>query len=198
MKSTIAVMSPGDMGHGRRRVAPGRPAGDQPAGRSQPAHTRSPTGLASRKLRMTPPWCAQRRSCWRSWCRRKDALAERIARAIAASGARPVYVDCNAIAPQTTRQIAEIIDGAGARFVDAGNHRAAAQARRPQPSGSMPQGRCRGVRPARRLRAGCACGRRSAGSGVRAQDVLRRPDQGHDGAHDAALGVRRGSASARP
>ena len=48
------------------------------------------------------------------------ALAERIAAALAASGARPLYVDCNAIAPQTTRRIAEIIEGAGARFVDAG------------------------------------------------------------------------------
>src|SRR5690606_24859227 len=48
------------------------------------------------------------------------ALAERIARAIGASGARPLYVDCNAIAPQTTRRIAEIVEGAGARFVDAG------------------------------------------------------------------------------
>jgi hypothetical protein len=46
--------------------------------------------------------------------------AQAIALAIAASGARPVYVDCNAIAPETTRQIAELIEGAGARFVDAG------------------------------------------------------------------------------
>ena len=116
------------------------------------------------------------------------ALAERIARAIAASGARPLYVDCNAIAPQTTRQIAEIIEGAGARFVDAGIIGP------PPKPGAVNHpvlclgARCRGVRPARRLRAGCACGRRSAGSGVRAQDVLRRTDQGHDGAHDAALG----------
>jgi 3-hydroxyisobutyrate dehydrogenase-like beta-hydroxyacid dehydrogenase len=48
------------------------------------------------------------------------ALAERIARAVRGSGATPVYVDCNAIAPQTARQVAEIVEGAGARFVDAG------------------------------------------------------------------------------
>jgi 3-hydroxyisobutyrate dehydrogenase-like beta-hydroxyacid dehydrogenase len=48
------------------------------------------------------------------------ALAERIARAVRGTDARPLYVDCNAIAPQTARQIAEIVEGAGVRFVDAG------------------------------------------------------------------------------
>ena len=78
MKSTIAVMSPGDMGHAVAAVL--RQGGlrviSQLDGRSQ-RHARSPTGLASRKLRMTPPWCAQPRSCWRSWCRRKRSRSLR-------------------------------------------------------------------------------------------------------------------------
>jgi 3-hydroxyisobutyrate dehydrogenase-like beta-hydroxyacid dehydrogenase len=122
MKPTIAVMSPGDMGHavaatlreGGLRVI------SQLDGRSQ--RTRALADRAGIEdvaddttlvrdaeivLAILVPAQAV-------------ALAERIARAIGASGARPVYVDCNAIAPETTRQIALIIEGAGARFVDAG------------------------------------------------------------------------------
>ena len=46
-------------------------------------------------------------------------VAERVAAAMATTGAHPVYADCNAIAPETTKRIAEIIDQAGGRFVDA-------------------------------------------------------------------------------
>jgi 3-hydroxyisobutyrate dehydrogenase-like beta-hydroxyacid dehydrogenase len=45
--------------------------------------------------------------------------AEMVAGAMAGTGAGPVYVDCNAISPQTTRQIAGVITQAGGRFVDA-------------------------------------------------------------------------------
>jgi 3-hydroxyisobutyrate dehydrogenase-like beta-hydroxyacid dehydrogenase len=44
--------------------------------------------------------------------------AKQVAAAMQATGARPLYADCNAIAPQTTRQAGEIIGAAGARFVD--------------------------------------------------------------------------------
>ncbi len=50
------------------------------------------------------------------------ALAERVADALRAAdvGAALTYADCNAIAPQTARQIGRVITAAGARFVDAG------------------------------------------------------------------------------
>lgn len=49
------------------------------------------------------------------------ALAERVAEAVRRTGAVSLtYADCNAIAPQTARQIEQIVTGAGARFVDAG------------------------------------------------------------------------------
>lgn len=47
-------------------------------------------------------------------------LAERIARAVRETGTDLLYVDCNAVAPQTARQIGELVEAAGARFVDAG------------------------------------------------------------------------------
>ena len=52
-------------------------------------------------------------------------VALEVADALRSEGARAedatlVYADCNAVAPQTVRRIAETITGAGARFVDAG------------------------------------------------------------------------------
>ncbi len=47
-------------------------------------------------------------------------LAERVAERLRAAGARLVYADFNAIAPQTTKQIGTIIEAAGSQFVDGG------------------------------------------------------------------------------
>jgi putative dehydrogenase len=51
---------------------------------------------------------------------RAGALAERLLPAIEAANPRVVYVDCNAIAPQTVKAIAGPFAGAGLAFVDAG------------------------------------------------------------------------------
>jgi 3-hydroxyisobutyrate dehydrogenase-like beta-hydroxyacid dehydrogenase len=48
------------------------------------------------------------------------ALAERLAPAIRRSGRRPVYVDCNAVSPQTAEQIGAVLAGSGCVYVDAG------------------------------------------------------------------------------
>jgi 3-hydroxyisobutyrate dehydrogenase-like beta-hydroxyacid dehydrogenase len=122
MTPTIAIMSPGDMGHavaavlrerGLRvisrldgRSARTRTLADR-AGIEEVADDAALVREADMLLAILVPAEAV-------------ALAERIARALAASGARPLYVDCNAIAPQTARQVAAIVEGAGARFVDAG------------------------------------------------------------------------------
>ena len=122
MKSTIAVMSPGDMGHAVAAVL--RQGGlrviSQLDGRSQRTRALADRAGIEEVADDTTLVRAARIVLAILVPAQAIALAERIARAIAASGAGPVYVDCNAIAPQTTRQIAEIIDGAGARFVDAG------------------------------------------------------------------------------
>ena len=47
-------------------------------------------------------------------------IAHEVAGAMVRTGARPVYAECNAIAPQTVVRIATIISDAGAAFVDAG------------------------------------------------------------------------------
>ena len=49
-----------------------------------------------------------------------EALAGRIAAALRATPADLLYVDCNAIAPETARAVGAVVEAAGARFVDAG------------------------------------------------------------------------------
>jgi 3-hydroxyisobutyrate dehydrogenase-like beta-hydroxyacid dehydrogenase len=46
--------------------------------------------------------------------------AEKVARAIQATGANLLYVDCNAVAPRTARAVGEVITAAGGRVADIG------------------------------------------------------------------------------
>jgi 3-hydroxyisobutyrate dehydrogenase-like beta-hydroxyacid dehydrogenase len=47
-------------------------------------------------------------------------LAERLAPAMAAAASKPLYVDCNAVSPETVGKIAAVVEASGAPFVDAG------------------------------------------------------------------------------
>lgn len=47
-------------------------------------------------------------------------LAEQVAEALNCTGSQPAYADCNAIAPDTSKQIDQIISDAGGRYIDAG------------------------------------------------------------------------------
>ncbi|MGH6901741.1 MAG: DUF1932 domain-containing protein [Geminicoccaceae bacterium] len=122
MPPTVAIMSPGDMGHavasvlgqGGLRVITrldGRSARTRAlaarAGLEEVADDAALVSEADLLLAILVPAQAM-------------ALAERIAAALAASAADLLYVECNAIAPQTTRRIDEVVEAAGARFVDAG------------------------------------------------------------------------------
>jgi 3-hydroxyisobutyrate dehydrogenase-like beta-hydroxyacid dehydrogenase len=49
-----------------------------------------------------------------------EPLAHRVAEAMARTGCSPIYADCNAVSPATTRKIAAVIGDAGAPFIDAG------------------------------------------------------------------------------
>ena len=48
------------------------------------------------------------------------ALAQRLAPVLAASASKPVYVDCNAVSPDTAARIGEVVAATGAAYVDAG------------------------------------------------------------------------------
>ena len=48
------------------------------------------------------------------------AFAREIADALRATGSHTLIVDCNAVAPDTVREIASVVEAAGGRFLDAG------------------------------------------------------------------------------
>lgn len=48
------------------------------------------------------------------------ALAKRLAPVLTAANSKPIYVECNAVSPQTLNQIAEVISATGCAFVGAG------------------------------------------------------------------------------
>jgi 3-hydroxyisobutyrate dehydrogenase-like beta-hydroxyacid dehydrogenase len=122
MKPTIAIISPGDMGHAVGAVlrAGGLRVISQLDGRSE--RTRALAARAGIAAVADDAALVRAADMLLSILMPAQAiaLAERIARAVRRTGATPLYVDCNAIAPQTARQIAEMVEGAGARFVDAG------------------------------------------------------------------------------
>ena len=122
MTHAIAVLMPGDMGHATGRVlavhghdvltclngrsertkALARAAGIRDAGSLEAV-----VGEASLVLSILPPASAL-------------GLATDVARAMMRTGAKPVYVDCNAISPATARDVCAVIDAAGTPFIDAG------------------------------------------------------------------------------
>lgn len=120
--STIAVMSPGDMGHavGRTLRESGFRVITALAGRSARSRQLAERGgledvgtlesliaEADLVLSIMPPDKAQ-------------AFANAATEAMNTTGATPVYADCNAIAPATTRTVSDIVGAAGATFIDGG------------------------------------------------------------------------------
>jgi 3-hydroxyisobutyrate dehydrogenase-like beta-hydroxyacid dehydrogenase len=119
---TIAIMSPGDMGHavaamlrghGLRVVTclAGRSARTQALAEKAGVEAVPDDNALVREADLllsilVPAQAAE--------------LAARIAAALERTGAALVYVDCNAIAPVTARRIGALVEAAGARFVDAG------------------------------------------------------------------------------
>ena len=119
---TIAILSPGDMGHAVGRVL--GQAGHRVitclAGRSQRSRDLAAAGdiedvgdleallrAADLVLSILPPTAA-------------GEMAAAVAAAMARADARPTYADCNAISPESARRIGAIITGAGAPFIDGG------------------------------------------------------------------------------
>jgi 3-hydroxyisobutyrate dehydrogenase-like beta-hydroxyacid dehydrogenase len=49
-----------------------------------------------------------------------ENLAHRLAPTLSALSKKPIYIDCNAISPQTAARVAAIIEPTGAKFVDGG------------------------------------------------------------------------------
>jgi len=120
MKPIIAVIAPGNMGAavGRHLVEGGAEVRTALAGRSAATAARAaasgmiaaePQGLAEAEfiLSIVPPGEAL-------------GLAESLVPVLIAAARKPVYVDCNAVSPDTVARIAAVLAPTGCRFVDAG------------------------------------------------------------------------------
>ncbi len=122
MPPTIGVISAGDMGAaiGAMLAANGVDAAVSLAGRSALTRTRAAeAGLrdaggvpalveqSGLLLSVIPPASAV-------------SVAEEVADAMAQTGARPVFAECNAVAPRTAERVATLIGDAGAPVIDAG------------------------------------------------------------------------------
>ncbi|MBC8240419.1 MAG: NAD(P)-dependent oxidoreductase [Alphaproteobacteria bacterium] len=121
-KQTIAVIAPGDMGSGvgQALTQAGHDVVTCLAGRSAASRARAErcgfrdlpdldqvVGDAALILSILPPASA-------------IDLAGQVAAAMTRTGARPVYMDCNAISPATTARVGAEITGAGAAYIDCG------------------------------------------------------------------------------
>lgn len=121
-KGNVGVVSPGDMGQAvaGRLQACGYTVYTALAGRSP--RTR---GLAAKAgIEDCGTMAALVERCDMVWSILNPAAAvekaREVAAALASTGRRITYVDCNAIAPETVKEIAGIIAAAGGGFVDAG------------------------------------------------------------------------------
>jgi 3-hydroxyisobutyrate dehydrogenase-like beta-hydroxyacid dehydrogenase len=119
---TVGILSPGDMGHavGRVIVDNGRKVITCLEGRSERT-----AGLTAQAGIIPVPSYGQLVSDADMIlsilvpARAGDA-ATLVANALRETGEKIIYIDCNAIAPETVKEIGQIITGAGSRFVDAG------------------------------------------------------------------------------
>ena len=118
----IAILSPGEMGHsvGRCLLGGGFDVATCLTGRSE--RTRTLTAAAG--IRDVPDLDELVRDTDLILAilvpDQAVSLAREVAGALRRTGAKAAYADCNAISPDSAREIDEIITGAGGRFIDAG------------------------------------------------------------------------------
>ncbi len=118
----IAILSPGEMGHsvGRCLIAGGFDVATCLTGRSE--RTRSLTMAAG--IRDVPDLDELVRDSELILAilvpDQTRSLAEQVAEAIRRTGSSPAYAECNAISPDSAREIDKVITDAGGRFIDAG------------------------------------------------------------------------------
>src|SRR5438309_776170 len=119
---TVAIMTPGDMGHAVGRVL--RQGGLRVITCLEGRSARTAALAEQAGIEAVPDMAALVREADALLAILAPAgagdLAGRVAAVLRATGADLLYVECNAIAPQTVAAIGEVVTAAGARFVDSG------------------------------------------------------------------------------
>ena len=120
--ATIAILMPGDMGHGvgQALIERGHRAVSPLEGRS--AHTRGLAERAGIEDLGTIEGCVAEADLILSILPpdRAVAQAEAAAAAMTRTGRTPAYADCNAISPITMAKVTAALDGTGATVIDCG------------------------------------------------------------------------------
>jgi 3-hydroxyisobutyrate dehydrogenase-like beta-hydroxyacid dehydrogenase len=117
-KTTVALLHPGEMGAAVGACARERGARVVWASDGRSPETRARAEASGLEDLKTLPATVTASDVVLSVCPPHGAVD--LARAVAALGFRGVFVDANAVAPQTAREIARIVEGSGATFVDGG------------------------------------------------------------------------------
>jgi 3-hydroxyisobutyrate dehydrogenase-like beta-hydroxyacid dehydrogenase len=119
---TVAILSPGDMGHAVGRVLrkSGRRVITCLEGRS--ARSRALAEAGGFEISPTLPDMVRDADIILSILPPDAALAtaQAVADAMGKAGATPPYADCNAISPNTTQAVGAVIEATGATYIDAG------------------------------------------------------------------------------
>jgi 3-hydroxyisobutyrate dehydrogenase-like beta-hydroxyacid dehydrogenase len=122
MSWTVGIISPGDMGSGIGEKLVKNGARVVVALDARSARTKSLAAAAGLEDVGSVERLVQEASHILSVMVPSEAVgaAERVARALRSTGATPIYADLNAISPGSTKRVGEIVEAAGARFVDGG------------------------------------------------------------------------------
>jgi 3-hydroxyisobutyrate dehydrogenase-like beta-hydroxyacid dehydrogenase len=115
---TIALLHPGEMGAAVGACLAGRDHRIVWASAGRSAETIARAQAAGLRDLQTLARCVRDAEIVFSVCPPSAALD--LAREVAVAGFRGLYVDANAIAPDTTREVGRIVGAAGATFVDGG------------------------------------------------------------------------------
>jgi 3-hydroxyisobutyrate dehydrogenase-like beta-hydroxyacid dehydrogenase len=122
MSWTVGIISPGDMGSGIGEKLVENGARVVVALDARSERTKSLAAAAGLENVGSVERLVQEASHILSVMVPSEAVgaAERVARALRSTGATPIYADLNAISPGSTKRVGEIVEAAGARFVDGG------------------------------------------------------------------------------
>lgn len=119
---TIALMSPGDMGHAVGALLRGHGLRVITSIEGRSARTRALAAKAGLDLVADEATLVEEADLLLSIMVPAEAepFARRMAKVIGQAGQQVTYIDCNAIAPETAKRIGAVIEAAGSSFVDAG------------------------------------------------------------------------------
>jgi 3-hydroxyisobutyrate dehydrogenase-like beta-hydroxyacid dehydrogenase len=118
MSKTIALLNPGEMGAAVGACLAGRGNRVRWASEGRSSATRKRADAAGLEDVQTVKRALDGAEIVLSIC--PPHAARDVAREVAALGFRGIYVDANAVAPATVREVGSIVSGAGARWIDGG------------------------------------------------------------------------------